>query len=229
MGKNKDRKQKQYKDTHQSHINYAPKTAKQAELFRALDYKDLLVVLGAAGTGKTYTCCVKAALWLVKNRIDKIVLARANVPTGRSLGAIKGGLEEKLEPWLMPMTDVIRKTLGGSYYDLCVKRGKIVPVALESIRGRSFDNSFILIDECQQLTIEEIKAITTRVGEGSVLCLMGDPAQTDLKAGTGIRIFLDLIQKEMPSNAYVIQFGLDDIVRSDTCAAMVRMFHKAGL
>ena len=225
----KNRKQKQYKDNNHSQINYAPKTAKQAELFHALEHKDLLVVLGAAGTGKTYTCCIKAALWLLKNKIDKIVLARANVPTGRSLGAIKGGLEEKLEPWLMPMTDVLRKTLGGTHYDLCVKRGKIVPVALESIRGRSFDNSFILIDECQQLTIEEIKAITTRVGEGSVLCLMGDPAQTDLKAGSGIKTFLDLIQKEMPENVYLITFGLDDIVRSDTCAAMVRMFYKAGL
>ena len=156
-------------------------------------------------------------------------MARANIPTGKSLGAIKGGIEEKLAPWIMPMTDVLQGALGKSYYDYCVKRGRIEPVPLESIRGRSFDNSFILIDECQQLTIEEIKAITTRIGDGSILCLMGDPAQTDLKAGSGIRIFLDLIKKHTPRNATIIEFGLEDIVRSDTCAAMVKLFFKAGL
>ena len=210
-------------------ISYSPKTKKQELLYKELDHKELLVVLGAAGTGKTYTCCIKAAQWLSQDRIDKIVLARANIPTGKSLGAIKGGIEEKLAPWIMPMTDVLQGALGKSYYDYCVKRGRIEPVPLESIRGRSFDNSFILIDECQQLTIEEIKAITTRIGDGSILCLMGDPAQTDLKAGSGIRIFLDLIKKHTPRNAAIIEFGLEDIVRSDTCAAMVKLFFKAGL
>lgn len=219
---------KNNQDSHKQ-IRFIPKTEKQEFLYNSLERKDLLVVLGSAGTGKTYTCCIKAAQWLIHENIDKIVLARANVPTGRSLGAVKGGMDEKLAQWIMPMTDVLRGALGRSYYDYCIKAGRIEPVALESIRGRSFDNSFILIDECQQLTIEELKAITTRIGEGSVLCLMGDPAQTDLKAGSGISIFLDLITRNMPDSAEVVEFGLEDIVRSDICAAMAKMFYKAGL
>ena len=87
----------------------------------------------------------------------------------------------------------------------------------------------ILVDEAQQLTIDEIKAITTRIGEGSVLVLMGDPKQTDLKARSGLIQFVDLIERYNPKGCGIVEFDLDDIVRSDTCAQMVRMFYKEGV
>ena len=160
-------------------VSFAAKTATQARLWDDMDTHDLLVVTGPAGTGKTYTCCVKAAQWLRRGVMDKVILARANVPTGKSLGAIPGTLGEKLEPWTIPMTDVLRQALGGQMYDYCTAKNKIETVALETIRGRSFDHTMILVDESQQLTMDEIKAISTRIGEGSVLVLMGDPAQND--------------------------------------------------
>jgi phosphate starvation-inducible PhoH-like protein len=210
-------------------IDYAPKTQVQAELFHDLEHNHLLVVLGHAGTGKTFTCCVKAAQWLVRGCIDQIILARANVPTGRSLGAIPGTLQEKLEPWTLPMTDVLKQKLGASFYEYCVSKERIQTVALETIRGRSFDNAFILVDECQQLTMDEIKAISTRVGENSVLVFMGDPQQSDLKnKATPILDYINLIKTYKPNNTSVIEFDLEDIVRSDICADMVRMFYKAG-
>lgn len=210
-------------------IHYAPKTQSQSELFHDLDSSSLMVALGPAGTGKTYTCCVKAAQWLSRGAIEKIILTRANVPTGKSLGAVPGTLEEKLEPWMLPMTDVLKGSLGKGFYEYCVAKEKIETVSLETIRGRSFSYAMILVDEAQQLTIDEIKAITTRIGEGSVLVLMGDPKQTDLKARSGLMQFVDLIHKHRPKGCDVIEFDLNDIVRSDTCAQMVRMFYKEGV
>lgn len=209
-------------------IHYAPKTENQSALYAALEQKSLLLVMGPAGTGKTYTCCVKAAQWLRRGAIKKIILARANVSTGKSLGAIPGTLEEKIAPWTMPMTDVLKESLGTTYYEYCVARDVIQTVALETIRGRSFEDAFILIDECQQLTLDEIKAISTRVGENSVIVFMGDPRQSDLESKSGIGTFFDLLNRYNPPGTGIIQFDLNDIVRSDVCMQMVRMFHHAG-
>ena len=129
----------------------------------------------------------------------------------------------------MPMTDVLRQQMGKAYYDHAVSKGKVEVVALETIRGRSFDNAMILIDEAQQLTMDEIKAITTRIGEGSVLVLMGDPKQTDRVGSTGLMAFMDLVVKYNISGTCAVEFDLEDIVRSDTCANMVKMFYKEGL
>jgi phosphate starvation-inducible protein PhoH and related proteins len=214
---------------HKPTIHYSPKTQGQAELYHDLDNVNLMVALGPAGTGKTYTCCVKAASWLVRGAIHHIILTRANVSTGKSLGAVPGTLEEKLEPWMMPMTDVLREALGKGFYEYNVKRGRIETVAIETIRGRSFQNAMILVDEAQQLTIDELKAITTRIGEGSVLVLMGDPKQSDLQNRSGLMSFVDMLDRHDPVGCGVIEFDLDDIVRSDTCAQMVRMFYKENI
>ena len=210
-------------------INFSPKTQQQSELFHQLKKNNLLVALGPAGTGKTFTVASQAAIWLVGGHIDRVVLARANVPTGKSLGAIPGTLEEKLEPWVLPMTDVLRGQMGRAYYEHAISKGKIETVALETIRGRSFDNAMILIDEAQQLTMEEIKAISTRIGENSVLVLMGDPKQSDKANATGLVKFVSLITKNLIDKTCVVEFDLDDIVRSDTCANMVKMFYKEGI
>jgi phosphate starvation-inducible PhoH-like protein len=210
-------------------IDFAPKTQVQSELFHDLDNNSLIVALGPAGTGKTFTCCTKAAIWLVRGCIQKIVLARANVSTGKSLGAIPGTLEEKLEPWMLPMTDILRQHLQNGFYEYCVRKDKIEVVSLETIRGRSFDHAMILVDEAQQLTLDELKAITTRVGEGSVLVLMGDPKQTDIANKSGLMQFVDLLQRYNPEECSVLEFMMEDIVRSNICANMVRMFYKAGL
>ncbi len=210
-------------------IRYNPKTQSQAELFYDLDHMNLVVALGPAGTGKTYTCCMKAASWLSRGKIHQIILTRANVPTGKSLGAVPGTLEEKLTPWMLPMTDVLRKGLGNGFYEYNVSKKKIETVSIETIRGRSFQDAMVLVDEAQQLTIDEIKAISTRIGEGSVLVLMGDPKQSDLRTRSGLMQFVDLIESYNPQGCSITSFDLNDIVRSDTCAQMVRMFYKEGI
>ena len=229
--KDRPKKQRHNEDKilNRPEIHYQPKTQSQAELYYDLDHKSLVVALGPAGTGKTYTCCMKAASWLSKGQINKIILTRANVPTGKSLGAVPGTLEEKLVPWMLPMTDVLRYGLGNGFYEYLVKNQQIETVSIETIRGRSFKDAIVLVDEAQQLTIDEVKAITTRIGEGSVLVLMGDPKQSDLRTRSGLMQFVDLVEKHSPDGCSVTTFDLNDIVRSDTCAQMVRMFYKEGI
>ena len=159
---------------------------------------------------------------------DKIVLCRANIPTGRSLGAFKGGADEKLENWLMPMIDCIRSRLGANRYENLRSSHQIEYQPLETIRGRSFDNAYLIVDEAQQLNIEEIKAITTRLGVHSKLILMGDLAQSDIRHASGLGILTKLAKKHNLPIPH-IDFTVDDIVRSDTCSMFVKLFHKEGI
>lgn len=171
-------------------------------------------------THNTY-CAVNAAVNEVfKGNYDKVVLTRPNVSTGRSLGYFPGTVEEKLEPWLQPMLSEFRRRLGKGEYEVARKRWiQIQP--FEVIRGASFLYSLILVDEAQNLTREELKAITTRIGEGSKMILMGDPLQKDTK-DSALREFSQLLNSV--EDSAVITFGEDDIVRSDITAQLVKLF-----
>lgn len=221
---------KQYSKQQQpNELNFLPRTENQQLLQEALFSNDLTVAIGPAGTGKTFTACTIAAQMLNWGMIEKIVLTRANVSTGKSLGAVPGTLDEKLEPWLLPMLDVLKKALGTCQYEYCKKRSQIELVSVETVRGRSFPNAMILVDESQQLDIHTIKAVTTRIGEDSKMCLMGDPAQSDVKNKSGLLQFKDLLWEYEVPNMSTVTFNLEDIVRSTSCAELVKMFYKAGV
>jgi phosphate starvation-inducible PhoH-like protein len=200
-----------------------PKTKNQQTLLDAIEEFAITVTYGPAGTGKTYISAMKAVQLYLKGGYEKIILSRANVPTGRSLGHFPGTVQEKMAPWLMPLTSNLEKGFGKGVYDNLVHNETIEIQPLETIRGRSFEDSIILIDEAQNLNFEEIKAVTTRLGEGSKLILMGDPNQSDVDNGMAIMKFVTMCKRsniEIP----VVEFGVDDIVRSDIVAQLVRMF-----
>jgi phosphate starvation-inducible PhoH-like protein len=187
-------------------VHIQPKTQNQDRLIRAIEQNQLVVTIGPAGVGKTY-CAVNAAVnLLVQGRVKKLVLVRANIPTGKTLGSFPGDIYDKLGPWLAPMTSQI----------------EFHP--LETIRGASFEDTIILVDESQNLTYEEVKAITTRIGENSKMILMGDPMQRDTR-DSGLTTFKKIINQfnlEIP----VVEFDLDDIVRSDLVAQLVKAYVK---
>jgi|TARA_B110000093_G_scaffold181686_1_gene226356 phosphate starvation-inducible PhoH-like protein len=192
----------------------------------------VIIATGCAGTGKTYLSACHAADAYLNGTIDTIILCRANIPTGRSLGAMKGDKDEKMSHWVAPMIDVLKGRLGTARFEIALGRGDIEYQPLETIRGRSFGGSesgaYVLIDEAQQLTIDEIKAVTTRIGENCKLILMGDLAQSDIKAESGLGLLLKLIDKyELPIS--VIDYQLDDICRSATCRMFVELFYKEGI
>jgi phosphate starvation-inducible PhoH-like protein len=191
-----------------------PKTPNQDRYLKALKNPNCPVIIasGVAGSGKTYLACAYAADQFMQNRVQKIILCRANIPTGRSLGAFK--------------------RMGGGRFDTALNNGNIELQPLETIRGRSFggekEGAIVLIDEAQQMTVDEIKAVTTRIGDNCVLILMGDLAQSDIKQTSGLGVLINLLDKhKLPIT--VVDFEISDIQRSDTCRMFVELFYKEGI
>lgn len=194
----------------------------QSEYIDSLNNCPCTIVVGPAGTGKTFLAASIAAQHLANRDVDTIVISRPNVPTGKSLGAFPGTVEEKMAPWLMSITTTLKRQLGVGFYEHAVKTGAIQIQPVETIRGRSFDNADLLFDESQQLEVDELKAIVTRIGKGSRLVLMGDITQRD-NTSSGLEYLIDLADRHhLPVEVH--EFDSDDIVRSDICKLFVKAF-----
>lgn len=205
-----------------------PRTPNQKALIDALNTSSQVFILGPAGTGKTYVTATFAADLYTLKEIDKIVVTRPHVAVGKELGFLKGDLQEKTMPWALPVLDVLEKHLGKGAVETGIKNGNIEMAPLALMRGRSFENAFIIVDEAQNITTHELKMLLTRVGEGSTIVLNGDAQQSDLKEADGLSKVIHLAKKYMLP-VPIIEFGLTDIVRSDICAEWVKVFMKEKL
>ena len=205
-----------------------PKTEKQKELLDALKASSQVFILGPAGTGKTYVTATYASDLYTTKEIDKIVITRPHVAVGKELGYLKGDLHEKTMPWALPVLDVLEKHLGKGTVETGIKNGNIEMAPLALMRGRSFDNAFIIVDESQNITTHELKRLLTRVGEGTTIVLNGDSQQSDLKETDGLSKVIHLAKKYMLP-VPIIEFGVDDIIRSDICAQWGKVFMKENL
>lgn len=207
---------------------FVPRTERQRELVDAFKEYQQVFVLGPAGTGKTYVTATYAADLYTLKEIDKIVITRPHVAVGKDIGYLPGTLEEKTYPWALPVLDVLQKHWGKGTLDTAIKNGNVEMAPLALMRGRSFENAFIIVDETQNITTHELKMLLTRVGEGSTIVLNGDVQQSDLKEADGLSKVIHLAKKHMLP-VPVIEFGVNDIVRSDICAQWVKVFMKEGL
>ena len=199
----------------------------QADYLDALRTSPQVVVLGPAGTGKTWIAATEAADMYRQRQIGKIILTRPNVPCGRSLGFFPGALEDKFAPWATPIVDAVKERIGSAAYDIAVRHGDIEMVPFEVMRGRSWKDAFVLLDEAQNTTPAEIKTFLTRVGENCISVINGDVNQSDIQQASGLRRMIDLVRSNgLP--VPVIEFSLDDIVRSGLCAMWVRAFEGEG-
>ena len=205
-----------------------PRTDTQAYFLSALKTNSQVLVLGPAGTGKTYVTATYAADLYTTKEIDKIVITRPHVSVGKDIGFLPGTLEEKTYPWALPVLDVLEKHWGKGMLETAIKNGNVEMAPLALMRGRSFENSFIIVDEAQNITVHELKMLLTRVGEGSTIVLNGDVQQSDLNGTHGLTKIIHLAKKHMLP-VPVVEFGIDDIVRSDICAQWVKVFMKEGL
>ena len=201
---------------------------KQAIYLDALRTSPQVIVLGPAGTGKTWIAATHAADLFRKRQIEKIILTRPNVPCGRSLGYFPGTLEAKFAPWAAPVIEAIKERIGVAAYEIALKNGDIELVPFEVMRGRSWKNAFILLDEAQNSTPAEIKTFLTRIGEDCTVVVNGDVSQCDLDQASGLRTVIHLIKSQMLS-VPVIEFAREDIVRSGICAMWVRAFDEANI
>jgi phosphate starvation-inducible PhoH-like protein len=205
-----------------------PLNPRQADYLDALRSSPQVVVLGPAGTGKTWIAATHAADLYRARQIAKIILTRPNVPCGRSLGFFPGSLEDKFAPWAVPVAEAIKTRMGAAAYDIAVKKGDIEMVPFEVMRGRTWRDAFVLLDEAQNATPAEMKMFLTRVGEDCAVVVNGDVAQCDLDGASGLAVALRLIaERRLP--VPVIEFTLDDIVRSGVCAMWARAFAEARI
>jgi len=205
-----------------------PLNPTQGVYLDALRTEEQIVVLGPAGTGKTFLAGTHAADQLRGNRVKKVIITRPNVPGGRSLGFFPGDLHEKIAPWVVPLTSVISDRIGAGAFDIALKKGGIEIVPFEVMRGRSWNDTLIILDEAQNTTVEEIKMFLTRVGENSQVIINGDIRQSDLKITSGLAQIIRII-KSHSLPIPIIEFTVDDIVRSGICEMWVRAFDKEGL
>lgn len=207
-----------------------PLTPTQGQYLDALATHQQIVVLGPAGTGKTFIAGTHAADCLMQHRVSKVIITRPNVPGGRSLGFFPGDLNDKVAPWVAPLIQVIGDRMSPPALEIAMKRGALEIVPFEVMRGRSWDDALIILDEAQNTTSPEIKMFLTRIGQNSQVIINGDIEQSDLRETSGLKKALRLIAANpaLSEASAVIEFTVDDIVRSDLCALWVRAFHKDG-
>jgi len=200
-----------------------PMNVAQDNYINCIKQYSQVFVTGPAGTGKTFIAAAIAADMYAQKRVRKIILTRPNIPAGKSLGFFSGTIEDKIAPWVYPLTEVLIARLGKGKYELAIKRGDIEIVPFEVMRGRSFNNAFVILDEGQNLTAHEMKMFLTRIGEETKVVINGDISQHDLQGTSGLKIAIDLLHKHDIPAAHC-NFTHDDVVRSGICAAWTRAF-----
>ena len=226
--KTQDQMIKKEKFARQEFPALLPKNENQKKLLEALKYNSLVIAEGSAGVGKTLLACWYAAKKLHYGDINKVVLIRAYQPlAGRTTGFLPGSVEDKLRPFYQQMIDYFEDYLGKGTTEIHLKQGTIEICSLETIRGRSWSNAIIIVDEAQNLFVPEVQALVTRLGEDSQMILCGDNSglQTDVKNGMdGLTYLHKLVEKYNIPEVVSVQFTRDDICRGGMCRAFVISF-----
>lgn len=194
-----------------------PMNDRQAEYMQAMEDHEQVFVTGSSGTGKTYIAAAYASELYLNQDIDRIIITRPNVACGRDLGYFPGTMEEKFAPWAAPVIDVLRQCIGHGKLTTDMKTTAQRPANIEvaplsTMRGRSFKDAFILLDEAQNTTIDEMKMFLTRIGSGCKAVINGDIMQKDIKTDSGLAFALRHIQAGRV-NVPHIEFTTDEIVR----------------
>ena len=204
-----------------------PKTEKQKTYIDALNTQSQIIVSGYSGTGKTYLAATKAGNMYALGEVDKIIVTRPNVSVGKDLGFFKGSLEEKMEPWAAPVMDVLKEQLGRGTVETGMKNGNIEVAPISTMRGRSFHDAFVILDEASNTTIPEMIMFLTRIGENCKVVINGDIRQQDIKGESGLLKALTLANK-YDIDVAVIEFGIEDIVRSKQTKDWIVAFTEEG-
>ena len=204
------------------------KTSGQRKYINAIDKTDLVICVGPAGTGKTYLSVAKAVMAYKNKSVERIILTRPAVEAGEKLGFLPGDLQNKVDPYLRPVYDALQDMLGYENYQKLMERGVIEVAPLAYMRGRTLNNAFIILDEAQNTTTEQMKMFLTRMGEGSKVIVNGDSTQIDLPPHTrsGLLNALDVL-KEV-EGVSIIRLSGKDIVRHDLVQRIVNAYEKFG-
>lgn len=204
------------------------KTLKQNEYLKCLKSKDLIFSIGAAGTGKTYLAVCYAVSELKKGTYEKIILTRPAVEAGESLGFLPGDLKEKVDPYLRPLYDALYEMLGMEHAEALIEKQVIEIAPLAYMRGRTLENAFIILDEAQNATIDQLKMFLTRMGFHSKMVVTGDISQIDLPQSkkSGLKFSADLL-RDLDEVGDIV-FDHFDVVRHPLVGKIIEKFENAN-
>lgn len=169
-----------------------PLNQRQAEYINAIKVYGMVICIGVLGSAKTYIPACMAADMYEHKLVNRIIVARPNEGKGKSLGFFKGTKDEKAGGWCSPVTDVLKQQLGNTKFELMLENGEVELLALEQVKGRSYDDCFIIVDEAEDLDPAIAKSLVTRIGVRSKLVITGDIAQQDLLQYSGLQLLLDV-------------------------------------
>lgn len=167
-----------------------PLNDKQKEYIDAINKDSVIICTGVWGSSKTYIPSIMASDLLLSKKIEKFIIARPTEGKGKSVGFMKGSKDEKLAGWVAPIIDTVKKRVGIGNYEAYISNGRIELLALEQVKGRSWDDCFILIDEAEDLEPSVAKSLVGRQGVNSVTVITGDINQQDLKSSSGLQLLL---------------------------------------
>ncbi len=190
-----------------------PRTASQKRYINAIKNNALTFGIGPAGTGKSYCAGALAADALRSGAIERIIITRPAVEAGENLGFLPGDLDEKFAAYIDAFRDILNERLGSGTVNYCLRHGRIVAAPLAYMRGKTFkEDTFVILDEAQNTTPEQMKMFLTRIGEDCKVVVNGDVKQSDIKGKNGLEDAIDRLY-DLPS-IYVHEFERHDIVRS---------------
>ncbi len=202
------------------------KTFNQKKYIKAIDDHDLVFGVGPAGTGKTYLAVVKGITSLKAQDVKRIILTRPAVEAGESLGFLPGDLKEKVDPYLRPLYDALHDTLGQENTESLIEKGTIEIAPLAYMRGRTLEDAFVILDEAQNTTEQQMKMFLTRLGFNSKMVVTGDISQIDLARGvnsgliTAINILKDI------DNISICHFDVSDVIRHPLVQKVLDRYEK---
>ena len=202
------------------------KTLGQKQYVEAIKNNTCTFAVGPAGTGKTYLAIAMAVVAMKNKEIEKIILTRPAVEAGEKLGFLPGDLAQKVDPYLRPLYDALHEMLGVDAYQRLVERGAIEVAPLAYMRGRTLNDAFIILDEAQNTTSEQMKMFLTRMGMGSKMVITGDVTQIDLPLGKKSGLVEALEVLKGVDDIGIVRLSHRDVVRHELVQAIVRAYEK---
>ena len=201
-----------------------PKSVNQRQYLEAIERDDIVLGVGPAGTGKTYLAMAQAVSFLTSKRVNRIILARPAVEAGEKLGFLPGDLQEKVNPYLRPLYDALYDMLDTDRVNRLLDRGVIEIAPLAFMRGRTLSDAFVILDEAQNATSEQMKMFLTRLGFGSKAVITGDITQIDLPAGRVSGLVEAIKVVCAIDGVALVRFDERDVVRHQLVQAIVKAY-----
>lgn len=204
---------------------FKPLTKSQEAFVNKLQTKDLNFCFGSAGSGKTYVAAALAAEALQNHRVARIIVTRPAVEAdGEEMGFLPGELEEKFAPWFEPFRDALEERLGSGTVDYHLKRGNIIPSPLAYMRGKSFKDAWVIMDEAQNSTPGQMKMFLTRMGQDCRMTILGDVKQTDIQGVNGMQDAINKL-KDLPEVGFH-EFFIEDCVRHGIVKKILERYER---